>query len=755
MTLSIAQVAVDNATIHFDKLYSYKVPDYLEGRVWPGSMVLVPFGRGDKPRMAVVLGVEATDEEKIPKRLKTLHDAAPEQARLTPDLLELVRFLKDRTFCTWFEAVKAVIPYGAQYRAATVDGKPVMQNRLSRSTERVYRLAGELPQKPKPGPRQLAAVEALRNGPLTAHQLDEVGISKPTLDTLCEKGVLAVTQQDKMLDLFADIPFDPQPITLAEEQQRAYESMLPDLEDGEPHAALLHGVTGSGKTVVFLKLIQRTLELGRKALVLVPEISLTPQMIRRLKSTFGSRLAVQHSALNNTERLLQWRMIQQGNADIVVGTRSAIFSPLQNIGLIIIDEEQEHTYQSESAPRYDAHDVAKKRAAMEKSLLVFASATPLTETYHAAESGKYKLLTLTQRYGGRPLPQVDFIDMRAEMAAGNPREVSTRMARELQENLENGEQSILLLNRRGYHTVGMCVTCGHVLKCPNCSVPLVYHKPQQALMCHHCGHTVRPLPQLCPECGGKLNYSGFGTQRVEEELSQLLPGARILRMDQDSTGQKNAHETMLAQFGRQEYDILLGTQMVAKGLDFEKVTLVGVLGIDSLLFGQGFRAYESVFSLVTQVIGRGGRAALPGRALIQTTVPNHPVLQLAAEQDYEAFYREEIAFRRFGLYPPYCSFCIVGFVGAQEGIVAMAAHRFGTLLAERAAQRPQMPLRLLGPAPMGITMLNGKYRYKLTLKCRNDAAFRALLRETLDVYAQEKLPQKASVILDFNSDGDL
>lgn len=755
MTLSIAQVAVDNATIHFDKLYSYKVPDYLEGRVWPGSMVLVPFGRGDKPRMAVVLGVEATDEEKVPKRLKTLHDAAPEQARLTPDLLELVRFLKDRTFCTWFEAVKAVIPYGAQYRAATVDGKPVMQNRLSRSTERVYRLAGELPQKPKPGPRQLAAVEALRNGPLTAHQLDEVGISKPTLDTLCEKGVLAVTQQDKMLDLFADIPFDPQPITLAEEQQRAYESMLPDLEDGEPHAALLHGVTGSGKTVVFLKLIQRTLELGRKALVLVPEISLTPQMIRRLKSTFGSRLAVQHSALNNTERLLQWRMIQQGNADIVVGTRSAIFSPLQNIGLIIIDEEQEHTYQSESAPRYDAHDVAKKRAAMEKSLLVFASATPLTETYHAAESGKYKLLTLTRRYGGRPLPQVDFIDMRAEMAAGNPREVSTRMARELQENLENGEQSILLLNRRGYHTVGMCVTCGHVLKCPNCSVPLVYHKPQQALMCHHCGHIVRPLPQLCPECGGKLNYSGFGTQRVEEELSQLLPGARILRMDQDSTGQKNAHETMLAQFGRQEYDILLGTQMVAKGLDFEKVTLVGVLGIDSLLFGQGFRAYESVFSLVTQVIGRGGRAALPGRALIQTTVPNHPVLQLAAEQDYEAFYREEIAFRKFGLYPPYCSFCIVGFVGAQEGSVAMAAHQFGTLLAERAAQRPQMPLRLLGPAPMGITMLNGKYRYKLTLKCRNDAAFRALLRETLDVYAQEKLPQKASVILDFNSDGDL
>lgn len=755
MILPIAQVAVDNATIHFDRLYSYRIPQPLDGKVWPGSMVLVPFGRGDKPRMAVVLAVDSCEGEDVPRGLKTLHDATPEQARLTPDLLELVRFLKERTFCTWFEAVRAVIPYGAQYRAAMVDGHPVMQSRLTRSTERVYTLAGELPPKPKPGPRQQAAVEALRQGPLTARQLDEVGISKSTLDTLCQKGVLMVAEQDKALDLFAGIPFDPQPLTLAPEQQRAYDALLPDLEDRSPHAALLHGVTGSGKTIVFLKLIERTLELGRKALVLVPEISLTPQMIRRLKSTFGSRLAVQHSALNNTERLLQWRMIQQGNADIVVGTRSAVFAPLRDIGLIIIDEEQEHTYQSESAPRYDAHDVAKKRAAMENALLVFASATPLTETYHAAESGKYKLLTLTQRYGGRPLPRVDFVDMRAELTAGNPREVSNRLVQELRRNLENGEQSILLLNRRGYHTVGMCATCGHVLKCPNCSVPLVYHKPQQALMCHHCGHTVHPLPTLCPECGGKIAYSGFGTQRVEEELAELLPGARILRMDQDSTSQKNAHEKMLAQFARQEYDILLGTQMVAKGLDFEKVTLVGVLGIDSLLFGQGFRAYESVFSLVTQVIGRGGRAQLPGRALIQTAVPNHPVLQLAAAQDYEAFYREEIAFRKFGLYPPFCAFCVVGFVGEQEGAVFIAAQRFSVLLAQFAAKQPNIPLRILGPAPMGIAMLNGKYRYKLTLKCRNDASFRALLQQTLDAYAQEKLPQKASVILDFHSDGDL
>ena len=753
MSLQIAQAAVNDANIHFDRLYSYCVPPRLAGRIWPGSMVLVPFGRGNKPRMAVVLDVQEVED--TPDNLKTLLDAAPEEARLTPDLMELVRFLKERTFCTWFEAVKAVIPYGAQYRPAVENGRPVMQSRLTRSTERLYTLTGELPAAPKPGPRQLAAVQALRQGPLTARQLDEVGISKSTLDSLCKKGVLTACEQDKEIDLFAAIPFDPRPITLSPEQQAVFWELLPKLEDAQPHAALLHGVTGSGKTMVFLKLIERTLELGRRALVLVPEISLTPQMIRRLKSTFGSRLAVQHSALNNTERLLQWRRIQQGNADIVVGTRSAVFAPLQNIGLIIMDEEQEHTYQSESAPRYDAHDIAKKRAAMENSLLLFASATPLTETYHAAQSGRLQLVRLQHRYGGKPLPQVDFVDMRAELAAGNPREVSGRLAQELQKNLDHGEQSILLLNRRGYRTVAMCTACGHVLKCPHCSVPLVYHKPQQALMCHHCGHTVQPAPTLCPDCGGKLAYSGFGTQRVEEELSRLLPAARILRMDQDSTTKKNAHETMLAQFARHDYDILLGTQMVAKGLDFEKVSLVGVLGIDSLLFGQGFRAYESVFSLVTQVIGRGGRADIPGRALIQTTVPDHPVLQLAAAQDYEAFYREEITFRKFGLYPPFCAFCVVGFVGDKEPEVLTAAVRFGQLLGEIAAQNPKMPLRILGPAPMNIVMLNSKYRYKLTLKCRNDAQFRAVMRQTLDAYDKEKLPAKASVILDFNSDGDI
>lgn len=750
---TIAKVAVNDATIHFDKLYSYLVPADLCGQLWPGGIVLVPFGRGDKPRMAVVLGLE--EEPQPDPRLKTLLAAAPEDARLTPDLLELVRFLKDRYFCTWYEAVKAIIPYGAQYCPGVENGRPVVRGRLTRPTETVYTLAGELPAKPKPGPRQLAAVELLKNGPMTRRQLEDEGVGRTTLDALCKKGVLQSEERFKSLDLFADIPFDPQPVELSPEQQAAFDRLAGDLDARQPRASLLYGVTGSGKTAVFLKLIERTLAQGRRALVLVPEIGLTPQMIRRLKAMFGSRLAVQHSALNNTERLLQWRMIQQGNADIVVGTRSAVFAPLKDIGLIILDEEQEHTYQSESSPRYSAHEVAKKRAAAENALLVFASATPRIETTYAAKAGRMGLVTLRERYGGRPLPTVEFADMRAEMTAGNPREVSARLAGELADNLRRGEQSILLLNRRGYHTVAMCADCGQVVKCPNCSVPMVYHKNRQCLLCHHCGHTVYPAPAKCPECGGKLLYSGFGTQRVEEELRQLLPTARILRMDQDSTGQKNAHETMLTKFGRQEYDILLGTQMVAKGLDFEKVTLVGVLGIDSMLFGQGFRAYESVFSLITQVVGRGGRAELPGRALIQTAVPDHPVLQLAARQDYPAFYEEEVSFRRLSLYPPFCALCVVGFSGVQEGAVFTAAHRFGQLLAELAAKHPDLPLRMLGPVPMNIAMLGGRYRYKLTLKCRNDAKFRALLRAALDAYASEKLPAKASVVVDFNSDGDL
>mgnify|MGYP001751388726 FL=1 len=747
-------VAVSNATFHFDKLYTYAVMPDQQDTVRLGSMVLVPFGRGSRARMGVVLACDAEPES---AKLKFLFDVAPASACLTPELLRLVHFLKERTFCTYYEAVKAVIPYGAQYKPTVAeDGvTPVLQKQLVRHTENAYKLVGTLPPKPRPTAKQLAAVALLAGGERTLSALEEKGISRAVLDNLCAKGVLECSKVNKSIDLYSSIPLRNEPILLTEEQQAAYDALLPGLEDAAPHSALLYGVTGSGKTLVFLKLIEHCLQMGRRALVLVPEISLTPQMILRLKSQFGKRVAVQHSALNHTERLLQWQMIQDGGADIVVGTRSAIFSPLENIGLVIIDEEQEHTYRSESAPRYSAHEVARQRAAENGALLLLASATPSTESYYAAQHGRTQLVRLTKRYGGNPLPKVQIVDMRAELASGNPREISLAMEDAIRHNLEAGKQTILLLNRRGYQTVAQCEDCREVLKCQKCSVPMVYHKSAHKLLCHYCGSQLDPPPARCPACGGKLQYRGFGTQKAEEELAKLFPEARILRMDQDTTAAKDAHEKLLAKFARHEYDIMVGTQMVAKGLDFEDVTLVGVLGIDSLLFAQGFRAYETVFSLVTQVVGRSGRAKDPGFAIIQTTDPDNPVLNLAAAQDYDAFFEQEIAYRKLGLYPPFCGLCVVGFAGPKESEVARASARFAALLGRQAAKQPDLPLRVLGPTPGSIEKINDSYRYKLTVKCRNDRRFRDLIRETLTLYEQEKLPGKATVVVDLHSDGDI
>lgn len=748
----VAQVAVSGATIHFDKLYSYLVPQGLAKRVHTGSMVLVPFGRGSKARMGVVL---AAGEEPGPAaRLKALYDAAPEEARLSPELLALVHALREGTFCTYYEAVKAIIPYGAQYRAVEMGGVPRLQKQLVRHTEWAYSRA-EAPRKFTP--KQSAAWQALAGGPLGQSALEAAGISRDVLERMEKKGMLAREKRDIELELYGQYGFDaaPQPVRLSAEQQRAYDALAPGLSQKKPQPALLYGVTGSGKTLVFLKLIEQCLSLGRQALVLVPEISLTPQMIRRLKAQFGRRVAVQHSALNHTERLLQWQQIQNGGADVVVGTRSAVFSPLERLGLIVIDEEQEHTYHSENSPRYDAREVARRRAAAHGALLVLASATPSVESFYAARAGRMQLVQLLHRYNDMPLPKVYMADMRAELAAGNASALSGFLEQQLRENLASHGQSILLLNRRGYQTVAMCTSCGEVLKCTSCSVPMVYHKAAGKLLCHYCGAAHSPVPQACPACGGKLKYTGFGTQRIEEQLAGLLPEARVLRMDTDSTAHKNAHETLLRAFANGEYDILLGTQMVAKGLDFERVTLVGVLGIDQMLFAQGYRAFENVFSLVTQVVGRAGRARQPGRAVIQTVDPQHPVLALAANQDYASFYEQEISFRRLNLYPPFCTICMAGFSGKNEAAVLQAARAFAAFVQAETQRRGGVPLRLLGPAPMSVAMVKQQYRYKLTLKCRGDKAFRAMLRAALEQYDAGGWASKASVTIDFHADADL
>mgnify|MGYP000792562579 CR=1 FL=1 len=746
-------VAVSNATFHFDKLYTYAVLPEQQDAVRLGSMVLVPFGRGSRARMGVVLACDAEPEN---AKLKCLFDVAPASACLTPELLALVHFLKERTFCTYYEAVKAVIPYGAQYKpTVAADGvTPVLQKQLVRHTENSYRLTGSLPQKPKPTAKQMAAVTLLSGGERTLTELEERGVSRAVLDNLCAKGVLECRKVNRSLDLYGDIPLQNRPLALTAEQQLAYEALRPSLEDHDPHAALLYGVTGSGKTQIYIRLIQEVLARGQTAMVLVPEISLTPQLLRVFASHFGELVAVLHSSLRSGERYDEWKRVRSGQARVVIGTRSAVFAPLRNLGLLILDEEQESTYKSENVPKYHARDVAKYRCAQNDALLVLGSATPSVESMYHAKRGDYRLFTLRRRYNEQALPEVLIADMKKELRAGNGTSLSGPLRAGLAAAMEAGEQSILFLNRRGASRMVTCGECGEVPTCPRCSVHLTYHSANGRLMCHYCGHS-EPLPDACPSCGGALNFLGYGTQKVEEELHAAFPGREILRMDTDTVSATQSHEKLLSRFEKERIPVLVGTQMVAKGLDFEAVTLVGVLGVDSLLFAQGFRAYERVFSLITQVVGRSGRASDPGFALIQTTDPSNPVLSLAAAQDYDAFFEQEIAYRRLGLYPPFCSVCVVGFAGGQEAQVGAAAARFAVLLAKLAAQRPGLPLRVLGPTPAGILKINETYRYKLTLKCRNDRAFRDLMRAALAAYEQEKLPAKATVTVDLHADGDI
>ena len=538
----------------------------------------------------------------------------------------------------------------------------------------------------------------LGGGPRTLNELEDKGISRAVLDNLCAKGVLECSKVNKSIDLYSSIPLKNEPICLTQEQQAAYDALLPKLEDDAPHSALLYGVTGSGKTLVyFLKLIARCLEQGRRALVLVPEISLTPAddpAAQRASLAAGWRCSTLPST--TPERLLQWQMIQDGGADIVVGTRSAIFSPLENIGLIIIDEEQEHTYRSESAPRYSAHEVARQRAAENGALLLLASATPSTESFYAAQHGRTQLVRLTQRYGGNPLPTVQIVDMRAELAAGNPREISLSLEDAIRRNLDAGKQTILLLNRRGYQTMAQCEDCREVLKC---------HKVQRADGVPQSGAqgivpllrqpdgTAHRLPRLRRQAA----VPGLRHPESRGRAGKAVPGCAVLRMDQDSTAAKDAHENCWQGLRTTNMTSWWAPRWWPRDWIFEDVTLVGVLGIDSLLFAQGFRAYENVFSLITQVVGRSGRAKDPGFAIIQTTDPDNPVLNLAAAQDYDAFFEQEIAYRKLGLYPPFCGLCVIGFAGAKEIEVARAAARFAALLGQQAAKQPDLPLRVLGP----------------------------------------------------------
>jgi len=710
-------VAVDKAAYHFDKLYNYAIPVEFAAVLQPGMRVLVPFGGGNRKRQGIVLGRKQVPSLEKLKPLVSLLDSEP---ILSPELLRLVSFLKETTFCSYFDAVKAILPGGIGYRMRYDYGlsplwgrkkeplredEQMLVNYLENKSGMVPEekllgllglsasspLLGEMLQKGilvreetakrrmKDETVRMLALSAQQEGMedirLTPKQKEVLsflqtvetasvretiyftGVTEAVFRALEKKGLLYYYDAEVLRQTLQSGEKRKELPPLTPEQETAYQSLLRDYQKKEASTALLYGVTGSGKTQVYLKLIAKAVEEGRQAIVLVPEISLTPQAIAAFTAVFGDKVAIQHSGLSLGERMDQWKKIRAGQVSIAVGTRSAIFAPFRNLGLIIIDEEQEHTYKSEASPRFHARDVARFRSAQNNCLLVLASATPSVESYYYAQKGVYHLITLKNRYGGALLPNVEVVDMGQELRDGNDSQLSRELLVEMQENLQNKEQTILLLNRRGYHTRVICTGCNTAASCPNCSIAMTYHAANGRLMCHYCGYS-RPADERCPVCGGRyLRYQGIGTQKLEEELHELFPDARVLRMDADTTMSKNAHSEKFRAFADGAYDIMVGTQMVAKGLNFPKVTLVGVLAADASLFGDDFKCQERTFSLITQVVGRSGRGEKHGRAMIQTYVPDNPVIEQAACQDYEGFFREEILGRKVMLYPPFCSIC--------------------------------------------------------------------------------------------------
>lgn len=580
------------------------------------------------------------------------------------------------------------------------------------------------------------------------------GVTPAVVTALEKKGAVAYYENEVYRNpgrTRAETQEPPAKICLTPKQEAAFEKLFAQYQLGYGGVSLLFGVTGSGKTQVFLRMIDEVSAQGKGVIVMVPEISLTPQTLAIFQKRYGNRVAVFHSALSLGERMDEWKRVKNGEAGIVVGTRCAVFAPFSDLGLIIMDEEQEHTYKSESSPRYHARDVAKFRCAQQDALLILASATPSVESYAAAQSGRYSLNVLDERYGNAVLPEVITVDLCEENAAGNRTAISRRLCAELQQNLEAGQQSILLMNRRGYHTFAACRSCGHVVTCPNCSISLTYHRANGRLMCHYCGYS-EPFRDTCPQCGERdVRYAGFGTQRVEDELAQLLPDARILRMDADTTMSRYAHEDKLAAFSRGEYDIMLGTQMVAKGLDFPNVTLVGVISADQQLYNDDYRSLERTFALLTQVVGRSGRGAIKGRAVIQTLTPENPVIRLAARQDYSAFYQTEIKLRKAMVYPPFCDILCIGFVGEKEAQVEAASKCFLEQLKQLSqSDYPEQKFIVLGPMPPRIAKLSNKFRYRLIVKCRNQKGFRSMIAQLLTQFPKDARFKEVSVYADMN-----
>ncbi len=812
----IIEVAVEKAAYHFDKMYSYVLPSSL-GTVQRGCRVVVPFGGGNRRCQGIVI---ACDTKTDFRKLKPVFAILDEEPLFTEEMLETATFLKERTFCSFYEAAHAMLPPGLYMKikpcyALAENSAPEASDSLSDEERAVVQWLAEAPEgfleekleKKFPQAdmsavlrslvqrglvvrtdtaRRLTADATVRMARLTLHDeelhhailfhkctdkqktvlslLEENGaasvkelcyfasVTAAVIMALHRKGLIELYDNEVLRSPHRDASAALPPlssVTLNAEQQQVYEGLEALCDADKPQAALLHGVTGSGKTQVYMNLIDHVVAQGRQALVMVPEISLTPQMMSLFFKRYGRRVALLHSGLSLGERMDEWKRVRRGEASIVLGTRSAVFAPLSNIGLIVMDEEQEHTYKSDSAPRYHTRDVVRFRCAHHKALMLLCSATPSVESYQAALQGRYRLFTLKARYGHAGLPNVRVIDMREQPLSDGL--LSPTLCEALEACFENRKQAILLYNRRGYHTFVSCRSCGHVITCPSCSISMTYHAANDRLICHYCGRIDERL-QSCPECGSdKVRYSGQGTQRVEEALAARFPSIRILRMDADTTMSRYAYEEKFASFGRGDYELMIGTQMVAKGLDFPNVGLVGVLSADMSLFCDDYRAYETTFSLLTQVIGRAGRRAEEGVALVQSFAPDNEVILQAASQDYEAFFRSEIRARKAMGYPPFIDLYLFGFAAVREDEVKSGAGRFLQILRYKAQKTyADVKMIVLDPSPATVSRVSGKFRYKLLMKTVNTARLREFVSEVLEEYQHDSVSKYVSVYVDVN-----
>ena len=726
MPVFIAKVAVSAATYWIDRPYDYLIPEELQGKVLPGMRVYVPFSRGNRRVEGIVLAV--TDGSKY-EALKPVLAALDEQPVLTDEQIRLALFMRERFFCTVYDAVKAILPAGLWFNAdgsRRVNDKTVEMARLSVPAEDAADLADRIRHR---SPRQaelldlLCSFEALPVKDLLLHG----NASRASLKSLCDKELVSLYQREVFRR--AEIPSEervPLPV-LNEEQQAVFEKLSALCSSGKAGCALLQGVTGSGKTSVYIHLIQQQLFRGKSSILLVPEIALTPQMLRTFSNHFGDEVAVLHSLLSLGERYDEWKRIRSGRAHLVIGTRSAVFAPVQDLGILIIDEEQEETYRSENAPRYHARDVAKYICSKAGCTLLLGSATPELVSRYQAQIGRYAYFRLDKRYNAQKLPSVRIVDMKRELREGNGGCISSVLAQELQKNLDAGEQSILFLNRRGTNKLISCGDCGFTYKCPRCSVSLTYHSLNRRLLCHYCGYS-RRVDDACPECGGRLKYVGAGTQLVVEELQTLFPGREILRMDTDSLAPVGSHEELFDRFRKENTPFLVGTQMVTKGLNFENVTLVGVLSADQSLYAGDYRAGERTFSLITQVVGRSGRGTKPGRAIIQTYTPENETIRLAAEQDYEAFYASEIEVRKLQNAPPFTDHLSVTISGMTESLVVEAGRfvrdRLEALIGRKKAD-------FLGPTPLNVVKVNNRFRYRVHINCIAGASIRGFIAQAV------------------------